>query len=487
MLQCSLNELLDTEVDIQISGITHDSREVQQGYLFVACPGEKSDGRKFVDAAIQQGAAAIVYEAIDAGTLPAKNSPIPLIPLEHLTQYQSEMAARFYGHPSRQMMMIGVTGTNGKTSTTQFIAQALTRLGQNCGVIGTIGYGLYPQLLKSTHTTPDAITVQKMLYDLQQQGATTTAMEVSSHSLVQHRVAAVQFDIAVFTNLTRDHLDYHGDMSTYAKAKERLFQFPGLKHAVINLDDEMGQRLVHDYAEKLSIVTYSQQGNKNADIYLTSHTPTDHGFQLNIYTPRGATSLALPLLGDFNISNVLAVLGVLLILKIPLEAAINVLAQLHPVLGRMQVLGGGSQPTVIIDYAHTPDALQQALTALREHCRGKLWCIFGCGGDRDKGKRPEMGAIAERLSDWVVLTNDNPRSEVPKQILADIKAGMQTPVQVIEELDRAKAIHYVIQHAELDDVILIAGKGHEDYQILGTKTLPFSDSQVVIQQLQLLK
>lgn len=471
-----LNTLIDTDSDCEIRHITNNSREVAQHTLFIAYPGEKSDGRQYIPQAIAQQAAAIIYEPGDGFVLPP--TTIPCIPVKNIKTKQSEIAARFYDFPSQKIPVIGVTGTNGKTSITHFIAQAM-----RCGVVGTIGYGLLPHLKKSVNTTPDGLQLQKIFAELVDGGAKAIAMEVSSHALVQQRVNDVVFHTAVFTNLTQDHLDFHHTMENYRSAKELLFQQPGLKNAVINIDDEAGEYFAKKYQHAIHVITYSVM-NKNADIVAERYTPTQHGFDVLVKTPWGRGTFHCPLIGAFNVHNVLAVLGVLGILEMKWDEIIRALSQLNTVTGRMQLFHENNTPTVIVDYAHTPDALEKALQSVRQHCAGKLWCVFGCGGDRDKTKRPVMGKIAEQWSDQVVVTNDNPRNESPEQIARDILQGVEDKNRCMVELDRQKAIEKAIRQADLQDWILVAGKGHETEQIIGNLVLHHNDGEVVRHQLQ---
>ncbi len=460
---------------VDISHITNNSREVTQNTLFLAYPGEKADGRKYISDAIANGAVAIAYEPQD---FTQENKAVPCIPIKNLKTKQSIIAARFYGFPSAKIPVIGVTGTNGKTSITHFIAQSLGK----CGVIGTVGYGFLSHLIKTANTTPDGLQLQAMFAELVDQGAQSIAMEVSSHALSQRRVNDVQFHTAVFTNLTQDHLDYHHTMENYRDAKALLFQQPGLKNAVINIDDDAGIYFAQKYKNKLNVITYSTY-NKNADIYLEKCIPNSHGFQLSVKTPWGNGDFYLPLIGEFNIANALATLGVLGILEISFKKIVKQLSQLKTVSGRMQLFHVDNKPTVIVDYAHTPDALEKALKSVRAHCAGKVICVFGCGGDRDKTKRPKMGAIADQLSDQIIITNDNPRSESPEQIAQDILAGVAHKNKFVVALDREKAIIQAIQFANQADWILLAGKGHETDQIIGDEVLHHSDAVCVSKHL----
>lgn len=478
-----LSDLIEVACDVPVRDVTQDSRLVQPGALFLAYPGETVDGRDFMSQAIAQGASAILYEP-SATFQPPVSSDVPILPVENLSVRCSEIAGQFYDHPSARMQVVGVTGTNGKTSCTQFLAQALHHLGQPCGIVGTLGQGVYPDLRRTTHTTPDAVAVQKQLHQFLEQGARHVAMEVSSHSLVQHRVAVVDFDIAVFTNLSRDHLDYHGDMENYGRAKARLFEMPSIQKAVINVDDPFGRVLAERFEKKYPVLRYALAA-EDADIRVQAVRTLPAGFDVTLSVLGQRKTLTVPLMGRFNLSNVLAVLGSLLQLGVALDVAVCVLAVLQGVPGRMQRFGGSGKPWVIVDYAHTPDALAQALQALRAHCAGRVWCVFGCGGDRDRGKRAQMGAIAAQYSDAVVVTNDNPRSESPDAIAQDILSGMPANVSTQVELDREKAIMHAIGLANPEDIVLVAGKGHEAEQRIGDKTFAFSDSQVVLQQLQL--
>lgn len=466
--------------DALIRELSLDSRALLPGDLFLAVPGRHSDGRAYLADAIARGAAAIAYEAAGAPPLPAAGGCV-MIPVNGLAGQLSAIAGRFYGDPSRSLELVGVTGTNGKTSVSQLLAQALDHLGQRCGLIGTLGVGFHDNLQCGRHTTPDPLAVQAQLALLKQAGARAVAMEVSSHGLDQGRVEALDFDVAVFTNLSRDHLDYHGDMATYGAAKARLFVWPGLCTRVINLDDLFGRELAAGEAPS-RLISYSQI-DPQASLYCTEAEFSEAGVRARIVTAQGDGLLVSPLLGRFNLSNLLAVVGALLGLGHPLDEILAVLPQLEGPLGRMQRLGGGDQPLVVVDYAHTPDALEKVLEALRPHTRGRLLCLFGCGGDRDRGKRPLMAAAVEGLADGVWVTDDNPRSEDPAQILADIRAGFRAPEQVRFVPGRGAAIAALIAAAQADDVILLAGKGHEDYQEIAGVRQPFSDIEQAAQAL----
>lgn len=460
-----------TDRDPLIRELTLDSRKVRPGDLFLAVPGIRVDGREHIADALQRGAAAVAYEAEGSSVLPL--TEVPLIPVKGLVGQLSAIAGRFYGEPSRRLNLVGVTGTNGKTSVTQLVAQALDLLGQRCGIVGTLGTGFYGALESGRHTTPDPIAVQATLADLKQAEARAVAMEVSSHGLEQGRVKAVEFDVAVFTNLSRDHLDYHGTMEAYGAAKAKLFAWPDLSCRVINLDDAFGRELA-DAPHRSKLITYSLT-DKSAYLFCRDARFDDDGVRATLVTPQGEHFLRSSLLGRFNLSNVLAAIGALLGLDYALDEILKVLPQLVGPVGRMQRLGGGQQPLVVVDYAHTPDALEKVLEALRPHAKGRLLCLFGCGGDRDRGKRPLMAEVAERLADSVLVTDDNPRSEAPAQIFDDIRAGFANANQVRFVEGRGQAIAEFVAAAGADDVVLLAGKGHEDYQEIDGQRHPFSD------------
>jgi UDP-N-acetylmuramoyl-L-alanyl-D-glutamate--2,6-diaminopimelate ligase len=457
--------------DLLIRELTLDSRKVRPGDLFLAIPGLKVDGREHITDAIAHGAAAIAYEVEGAKVLPITD--IPMIPVKGLAAQLSDIAGRFYGDPSRNLNLIGVTGTNGKTSVTQLVAQALDKLGHHCGIIGTLGTGFYSELKSGIHTTPDPISVQSTLYDLKRAGAKAIAMEVSSHGLDQGRVTALAFDVAVMTNLSRDHLDYHGTMEAYAAAKAKLFAWNDLRCRVVNLDDAFGRQLAAA-PHPSRLISYSLE-DSSAYLFCRDARFDDDGVRATLVTPQGSHALRSSLLGRFNLSNVLAAVGALMGLDYPLDDILKVLPTLEGPAGRMQRLGGGSRPLVVVDYAHTPDALEKVLAALRPHAKGQLTCLFGCGGDRDRGKRPLMAEVVERLADNVLVTDDNPRSEDPSRIFNDIRAGFVSANAVDFVAGRGQAIAQIIAQASAADVIVLAGKGHEDYQEINGQRQPFSD------------
>ena len=454
--------------DADIGGITLDSRHVRDGDLFVAFPGLRHDGRDYIAQAVAAGAAAVVLESQGAV---AHQLAVPSVQIEGLAEQLSALADRFYQQPSAALQVIGITGTNGKTSVSQMLAQALDRLGSRCGVIGTLGSGLAGALIDHGMTTPDAVAVQAQLASMRDQGASHVAMEVSSHALDQHRVAAVRFAVAVFTNLSRDHLDYHGTMAAYGEAKARLFQ-RDLQAAVINLDDAFGRELAERCAAP--VVGYSLS-DPAATLYCRELVCDSLGLNARLQVLGREFALRSPLLGSFNMSNLLAVLGSLLALGVDAGAAVEQVAQLQPPAGRMQRLGGGDLPLVVVDYAHTPDALEKALAALHQHAAGRVVCIFGCGGDRDNGKRPMMARVAEQFAEAVVVTDDNPRTEPSQQIIEQICQGAEHPQALTVIPNRAQAIASTIAAARPGDVILLAGKGHENYQEIDGVRHPFSD------------
>ena len=467
--------IADVAVDVDIAGLALDSRAVARGDLFFALAGTQTQGHAFIADAVARGAAAVAYDP--AGGAPAGVAHgVPLLPIPELRRQVGIVADRFFGAPSTALTVIGVTGTNGKTTCTQLLAQALDTPTARCAVIGTVGIGFPGALAPATHTTPDAIAVHRLMAEFKARGARYVCMEVSSHALDQERVAGVRFKLALFTNLTRDHLDYHGDMQRYGAAKARLFATPGLAAAVINLDDDFGRALAAEV--KTRVVTY---GIAQGDVQARDLQLNTEGLSLRIRTPDGEAPLQTQLIGRFNASNLIAVAAALSVLGMPLHTAASRLARTRPVPGRMERFGGGLQPLVLVDYAHTPDALEKVLHAAREHTPGQLWCVFGCGGDRDRGKRPLMGAIAERLADVVVVTDDNPRTEDPQRIVDDIVAGMRARPRVVR--DRRLAIATAVGAASGGDTVVVAGKGHEDYQQIGTQKFPFSDQAVVRESL----
>ncbi|MBN1378471.1 MAG: UDP-N-acetylmuramoyl-L-alanyl-D-glutamate--2,6-diaminopimelate ligase [Gammaproteobacteria bacterium] len=495
----SLYELLDGIVavekslqSIMPSGLSLDSRQTRKGDVFFALSGCYAEGLRFARDALQAGAVAIVHESVadEFSVALTREHNVPLIYDPDLESHLGEIAARFYGKPSQSMKVIAITGTDGKTSVSHFIAQALDRAGQDnrarAAVIGTVGTGFFDDLRSATHTTPDPIALQARMAELYANGAAYIAMEASSHGLEQGRINGTQLELAVLTNLGRDHLDYHGDIESYQQAKQRLFSMPGLKGAVLNWQDPFGQLLLETYCSNYPISVYSiGQLNELKQSVAADWVCAERlecaadGLHMHIVMPDAAFDLVCNLLGEFNALNVLAAAAVLRRLGWSAELIAERLAQLKSVPGRMQLISQPNKAQVVIDYAHTPQALRSALNALRGHCRGKLWCVFGCGGDRDTGKRPQMGGIADSLADRTIITNDNPRHEAPERIAEEIQEGMRDGSGALVILDRTEAIAAAIQQADRDDLILLAGKGHETTQQIGDEFLPFSDQAVV--------
>ncbi|MBT8136911.1 MAG: UDP-N-acetylmuramoyl-L-alanyl-D-glutamate--2,6-diaminopimelate ligase [Gammaproteobacteria bacterium] len=479
-LHLTLAELLGAEAppgvsELTVTGLSMSSHGVQPGFAFLACPGRGRHGLDFAPAAAAAGAAVILYEprGSDAELLPVR---VPCIPVPRLSQRAGEIAGIFYARPSARMRVAGLTGTNGKTTVSHLVARAAENTGHVAGICGTLGYGRPADLMPSELTTPDAVTVQQRLSLLADNGVTHVAMEVSSHALDQYRVNGVNFDTAVFTNLSRDHLDYHGDMQAYFEAKRQLFAWPGLRHAVINVNDVAGAQLARDMADTLRVTAV---GSGKAilgfdSLQISKVETTGTGLRLVITAAGGDVAIDSPLLGDFNAFNLALALGVLVGWGLEADAAAAALARVRPVAGRMESFGGGDRPLVVVDYAHTPDALDNALRALRRHCARDLWVMFGCGGDRDRGKRSMMGEIAARLADRVVITDDNPRREDPHRIIAEIEDGAAGEhVNVVR--GRREAIEWTVAQASAGDIVLLAGKGHEDYQLVGEQRLSLSD------------
>jgi len=464
-----LPDLSQEVAALPVTGLAIDSRKVQAGDVFLAIKGHEVDGRDYIHAAITAGAVAVIADA----PFDAAQWSLPVVVIERLETHISEIAGRFYGLPSRQLQLIGITGTNGKTSCAWMVAQLLEAIGQPCGLIGTLGNGRFGRLNSGNNTTPDAVSVQALLSEWRDGGANWAAMEVSSHGLAQHRVAALNFSAAVFTNLSQDHLDYHGSMEAYGAEKARLLNWPNLPLAVINRDDEFGRKLMAESTAEL-LIDFSIIDSQ-AKVYAENAVCDMQGIAAQICSPWGSFQLQSPLLGEFNLSNLVAAAAVLLGLGVTVDAIAEAIPKLKPVPGRMECLRSTDGVLAVIDYAHTPDALEKVLKALRPITAGKLRCVMGCGGDRDRSKRPLMGAIAEKFSDAVVVTNDNPRSESATAIIAEICAGMRGAPLVVAERDAA--IANAIAAAKPGDVVLIAGKGHEEYQEIAGRRLPFSDIQ----------
>jgi UDP-N-acetylmuramoyl-L-alanyl-D-glutamate--2,6-diaminopimelate ligase len=474
--------------DVEIIDLTLDSRAVRPGAAFVALPGTRTHGISFADQAVKAGARAILWEPVEGVAAPRIPNNVAVVAVPQLTRWLGAIADWFFDAPSQVVRVVGVTGTNGKTTTAHVIAAALQQLNVTSAYVGTLGYGRVGALHSGSHTTPDAITLHRQLAELRDQGVRCLGMEVSSHALDQGRVGGVRFDTAVFTNLTRDHLDYHGTLESYGEAKSRLFRWVSLRHSIINVDDPFGRELAARVAHT-GLVVFSRAGAITLDprwsradgepkqLFATKVSAGPNGLDITIDGSWGSGTLRSQFVGDFNVENLLAVLATLLTSGISLQQAIGALEQCTAPPGRMETLTAPGRPLAIVDYAHTPDALEKALLAVRKHRSGKLVCIFGCGGDRDPGKRPLMGAIAERLADRVIVTDDNPRTEDGNAIVADILKGLAQPDKVTVERDRAAAIARAIAESDAGDVVLIAGKGHEDYQIVGAERRSFSDRE----------
>jgi len=455
---------LDGVPDVDVVGVTDDSREVAPGDLFLAVAGARSDGHDFAAAAAERGAAAVLAERAIAGL------GVPVVVVPDLKRLRSAIAGRVLGDPGGQLYCVGVTGTNGKTSVAFYLAELATRLGHATGYLGTIGWGCTTELEPALLTTDSAVNTQKRLKTLVERGFEWVAMEVSSHALDQHRVEAVGFDVGVFTNLSRDHLDYHDSFEAYGAAKARLFE--DVNVAVVNTDDPFGQRLARGLRVP-TLITYGRDG----DVRWRALELDARGVRGRWETPWGNTEFELPLVGEFAVANVSAVVAVLCQAGLVLADVAALAARIAPVPGRLEFFPGA--PSAVVDYAHTPAALETVLTALRPHVAGRLVCLVGCGGDRDRGKRPLMAAAAETGADEVWLTSDNPRGEDPAAILADMRSGLSGRVPVHEQADRARAIEAALTSAAPADLVLVAGKGHEDYQEVGGQRLPFSDRAIV--------
>jgi len=469
--------------DIPLKGLTLDSRKVQDGYVFVALSGQTEHGLVYAQDAINNGAVAVLcdkkFDQYCQQIVSNILSRVVCIAVDDLALHLGDIASRFYGEPSKQLFTVGITGTDGKTSVSHFIAQALQQNNEKSSVIGTIGNGLLNDLQVATHTTPDVIDVHKTLADNLQKNASSVAMEVSSHGLHQQRVDGVEFDVAVLTNLGRDHLDYHSDVEAYKAAKQLLFQRQNIKSLVLNVDDDFGRELAEKSLPHQDVWTYSLSAYKNEHhVYASQIKILTSGLQFHVQTPVGEADVNLNLLGEFNIVNALATLCVLLIKGVEFNDAIRRLETLQTVAGRMQSIRLPQQPLVVIDFAHTPQALGFALKSLRQHCKKILFCVFGCGGDRDQGKRPLMAAAAESLADNIIVTQDNSRNEDPAIIFSQIKSGFKKikNIQFID--DRQQAIETAITQADKDDIVLVAGKGHEQYQLMAGKSLPFDDAKI---------
>ena len=469
--------------DVTIHGLKTDSREVASGDAFIALSGAKTPADFYVDKAITAGATVILLETEQAGECAERHGAL-IVPVAGLRGLVGRIADRFFEHPSQRLRLIGVTGTNGKTSVCQYVAQLLKETGTPCGILGTLGYGMPGSLQPATHTTPDAVQVNRVLSRIVKQEGRAAVMEVSSHALDQGRVDNISMTGAVFTNLTRDHLDYHGSMEAYGAAKARLFEREELHFSVINFDDPFGRQLFEQLEGRCDRVRYSLH-EAQTELWLREFRPTDDGFEAEVDGEWGRFVIAVPLMGSFNASNVLAAMATVLTLGVPVDRVQQAVGRLAPPPGRLERFDGANGVRVVVDYAHTADALANALAALRPHVDGELICVFGCGGDRDTGKRPDMAREAEKLADRVVVTDDNPRSEHPEAIARDILAGFSDSAKVTVIHDRAEAIQSAIRSATPNDLVLIAGKGHEAYQEIAGQKYPFSDAEQVRHNLKL--
>ena len=483
------NPSLETAQGIQITGLALDSRAVVGGDLFIALAGARQHGLNHVAQAIDKGACGVVYDPAGGGKqLIERANNVPIIAVEDLGLKLGDIAARFYGNPSGVMSVIGITGTNGKTSCSHFLSQML----EDCGIIGTLGWGEWGKLSKTLNTTPDALETQRILAELQKNRKKIVAMEVSSHGLEQGRVNGVTFKGAVFTNISRDHLDYHGTMDAYLQAKLELLNKPGLHFVVVNLDDFYSGQIIAAVPEAVVVWGISVQGKALASgecISAENILHKEDGIEFDVRWRGDSQRIKVPLYGVFNSENVLTVLAVMLAMGVSMPDAVKKLRFIKPVTGRMERFGGDGLPLIFVDYAHTPDALDKVLSGMRKHCRQALWVVFGCGGNRDKGKRPQMGRIAEQWADHVVITDDNPRYENGLDIVNDILAGCsltgRNSVQVEVIQNRKEAIQNVIARAAEKDCIVVAGKGHEHYQEINGVKIAFNDSQIVTNALEM--
>ncbi len=492
-----INKLLtDTSavgnLNIPVSSIKLSSLDIADGGVFVAVPGAMVDGRNYILQACEAGAIAIIAEAkniTEAQLSLIKSLAIPYLLVNNLIEQLGLLASAVEGYPVNQLTVVAITGTNGKTSICQMSAEIISRVMGECGQVGTLGNGLVNHLKPTINTTSDPLTLHRTFKEIEQAGSKHVVMEVSSHALVQGRVNGIPIKIAVFSNLTYEHLDYHQNMKNYFDAKRKLFLDPNLEYAVINADDDYGQKLLADPQITAKKIAYTSQlieskyNNVWGEVTASNIKYCHHGQTFYVQSPWGDKELHISLLADFNLSNSLAVIAVLGCLKIEWNQITEQMSLQQPIPGRMESFGGMGKPMVVVDYAHTPDALEKALKAIRVHCSGELWCVFGCGGNRDPGKRPMMALVAESNSDHLIITDDNPRNEDGNTIISDVLSGLKKAGEAIVERDRAIAIRQAIRKALPNDIILIAGKGHENYQLIRGDKLPHSDRDYVQQQL----
>ncbi len=486
----SLRVLLEGFADLRnvpdslVSDLQTDHRKIERGGLFMACSGRNRHGINFARQAIDSGAVAIVFDPADGGEeqAAALDAVVPLISVERLGQKVGQIASRFYGDPSAALQVIGITGTNGKTSCSHYLAQALSEE-KRCAVIGTLGWGFIKNLQETTHTTPDPVTLNRMLGQIRNQGGELVMMEASSHGLDQGRISGIHFRGAIYTNFSRDHLDYHDSLEAYIAAKLLLLQSSGLSFVVVNLDDEAMQVVINAAPKTVSLWGFTQkqekavQGQCDAVVVAKACEMVREGLNFKVEFKGDSANLSVPVIGSFNLENLLAVLTTMLAMGMPLRRAASALGRINPVPGRMERISVAGKPLVVVDYAHTPDALEKALASLKPHCAGKLKVVFGCGGDRDRGKRSLMGKIAAAYCDEVYLTDDNPREEDPVSIITDICGGGLDGAVVIH--DRRRAIASAIENSSPKDVVLVAGKGHETAQQIRDRSLPFNDREVI--------
>ena len=480
---CSLKTLMRGRVtipsvlDVWLHGLASDSRRVRSGMAFVALPGGSTNLWDNVQDAINRGASAVLLDA-DSEAPPYEYQEVVIVPVKALHSCAADLADHFHGHPSATLSVIGVTGTNGKSSVTGFLGQILNQCGLTTATMGTLGYGLPGSMEQADHTTPDAVRVHELLARFRGQGAHVVVMEVSSHALDQGRVDRVRFTGAVFTNLTPEHLDYHGSLAAYGASKARLFEDFELEFAVINLDDDFGERLSRQLGTDVRLLRYGV-GERAGEFSVREITRAHSTTVARIDTPMGELEFTTGLVGTFNISNMTASVAAAIAMGVAVADVLAAVPRVQGLPGRMESFRRRDGCHVVIDYAHTEDALERGLSTLRPHTGGELWCVFGCGGNRDTAKRPAMGAVAERLADRVILTDDNPRHEASRRIIDDILSGMENSARVRVIADRREAIETALSNAGSNDLVLIAGKGHEWCQERADKRLPFSDVELV--------
>ena len=482
------------ENNISVTGISSDSRVTEKGDLFLACRGLNTNGGLFIRDAVRAGAGAVAVDQdlMDGGLVPGPDERrLPVFPVRDLHEKSGLIAGRFYGEPAKKLNLVGVTGTNGKTSVTYWSAKVCSALaGKPAGLVGSLGYGRWPNLKAGINTTPDPVTLHGLFADFVEEDVDAAFMEVSSHALAQHRVAGVDFDVAVFTNLSRDHLDYHKTMQIYAEVKQKLFLFESLRAAVVNYDDKYGRKIIRRLPGNVQVISYGM-ANASGRAPATGHpviraelsTATDGKISLAVFSPWGNGNIQTELMGRFNASNLLAVIAVLRLSGFSLNEILEKTSAINSVPGRMEYFTSPDGARIVVDYAHSPDALEKVLTSLKEFCGGRLICVFGCGGNRDKAKRSRMGKLAEEFSDEIILTDDNPRDESPEEIISDILSGMDGDELTTIERNRSKAIELAIGKAGPGDVVLIAGKGHETCQEIAGVRRPFNDGRQVRQLL----